>query len=364
MKKITCLILAVITVISFAGCSLFSSDSVVKFGEIYTHNDPDGLSYDERIVLKKDNFDTMLEESVNTAAYPDCMITDADGNITGMYDYNSETGYAVGWMDVATGEYTAYPEGEEVFLGLPDESLLIDIPGAVTIGFVVYGNKGEAICVYTYLFLEDEAAKEPASSAMESIYGVTLEAESDKVLKNVMDKDAVSASFAEIETLYGETYDTKDAATYAEILKGLYPVAEYTGENAFEPYAGHSDPTDIEYDERAILVGPGDYAVYEEDADKIVSLTDYVYAKDGEVVAHYQYFEFVSKEACDEMMSRTDGFFTNPARASDTVLQSVYTGQDLQDLMDAYLGYNIIKDKSLDEYVRNIEESYFSTRCE
>lgn len=364
MKKILCLILAVITVTLFAGCSLFSNDNVVKFGEIYTHTDPDGIEYDERIVLKKDGFEAALEDGVNSMAYPDTLIYDADGNITGMYDYDSETGYATGMTDFSTGEHVDYAEGEEVFLGLPDESLMIDIPGTATLGFVVYGKGEETVGVYTYLFLDDKSAADVAISAMSEYCGVELSAESDTVLKNVMDKDGVTASFDEAEAMYGETFDTKDAETYAGLLKDMYGVTEYTGESAYEPYAGHTDPTDIDFDERAVLVGPGEYAVYEDDVDKIASLTDYVYAKDGEVVAHYEYFEFVSKEACDAMMARTDGFFTDPTRVSDTVIQDKFVGQDLEDILESYLGYNLIKDKSLDEYATNLAESYFSTRCE
>ena len=51
---------------------------------------------------------------------------------------------------------------------------------------------------------------------------------------------------------------------------------------------------------------------------------------------------------------------TNMTRVSDTVLEQVLTGDELANTVNAYIGYNVLKDNSVDEYVRMIEEAYYS----
>ena len=94
MKKVISTVLTLALLLSLAGCGLFSDHSIVKLGEDYTHKDPKNLSYDQRVVLRGENFQDNLEEMVNSAAYPDTMVYDDDGNIIGMYTYDAETGLA------------------------------------------------------------------------------------------------------------------------------------------------------------------------------------------------------------------------------------------------------------------------------
>ena len=108
-------------ILGLAGCGLFSSDNVVKLGD-YTHEDPKDLKYDQRIVLKGNNFGTILESMASAAAYPDTTVYDEAGNPVGVYDYDETTGLAKGWMNMADGSFTAFEEGEEVDLGKPDFS--------------------------------------------------------------------------------------------------------------------------------------------------------------------------------------------------------------------------------------------------
>lgn len=360
MKKAVSIALVFAMVLCFAGCGLFSDDSVVKFGETYTHNDPDGLKYDTRLVLMGDGFETSLEEFASSAAYPNTMTTDDEGNITGMYDYDPATGYAVGWTDFATGEYTAYAEGEEVDLGMPDESLMVDIPGEVSIGCVVYGNEGKAVSAYVYAFLTDAAAKQLVIDNMLNYSYLTMEEVSDTVLCGVIDEAAIADEFAAMEGYEGDT----DAQAYSYILQTYYGVREYTGENAYEPYAGHTDPADIEWDERAVLTSNGKMAVQEKYENDIVSATEFIYAKDGEVVADYFYYEFSSKEAADKMASDPNVFLEEPDRPEDNVILYAITGQEMQDNLAALKGYSVINDYSLAEYVRQAEEGYYMSRYE
>ena len=51
-------------------------------------------------------------------------------------------------------------------------------------------------------------------------------------------------------------------------------------------------------------------------------------------------------------------------RVADTVILVATTGQDMQDELSAYMGYNVIKDKSVDEYVRMLQETFFTSVCE
>ncbi len=355
LKKVISVALTLAVLLSLAGCGLFSDNSVVKLGEDYTHKDPKNLSYDQRVVLRGEEFQDTLEEIANSAAYPDTMMYDDDGNVIGMYDYDEETGLASGWTDLSDGTYTEFPAGEEVDLGKPDASQMIEIPGTVTLYFVVYGNKGSAEAAYGYAMLSDASAKEQVEELMEAYYGLTFSEESDTVLTTQQDQAAIDAAFADMES-YGMTIDTKDAEAYADILKQTYGVRTYGGVNPYQPYADHKDPEDLDYDQKVVLTGNGAAAVQEQYADDVSSLTTFVYGKNGEVVADYTYIECPSKEAADELESD----MTNMIRVSDTVLEQVLTGSELTNTVNAYIGYNVLKDNSVDEYVRMIEETYFS----
>ena len=361
MKRILSALLAMVLILSLAGCGLFSDSSAVKLGDSYTHKDPKGVKYDTRLVLKKDGFGKELEQSVNIGAYPDSMIYDNDGNVIGIYDYDAETGLAVGWTNLSSGSYTAFAPGEEVDLGKPDESMMIEIPGDVTLYFVVYGNKDCATTAYMYLMLSDSAAKDVIKTSMETYYGITLTEESETVLTAVQDSEYIAAQFADMES-YGMTFDTKDADAYAEILSQTYGVRADSGVNPYKPYAGHTDPENLDFDQRVVLTGSGAAAVDEKHDGYVTSMTDFIYGKDGKVVAQYTYYECASKENADELMDAS--LFFNPVRISDTVIQGSVTGQDMTDLINAYKGYNVIKDDSVDEYVRMIEETYFSVVCD
>lgn len=355
VKKVISAVLAMALLLSMAGCSLFSDDSIVKLGEDYTHKDPKDLSYDQRIVLRGENFQDVIESMANVWAYPDTMVYDDDGNVIGMYDYDEETGLAAGWTSMEDGTYTAFPDGEEVDLGKPDSSKMIEIPGEVTLYFVVYGNEGSTESAYVYAMLSDASAKDLVTSNLETYYDLTLSAESDTVLTCVQDQAAIDATFDEMES-YGIATGTRDAEAYADILKQTYGVKSYGGVNAYQPYADHKEPEGLEYDQKVVLTGNGAAAVEEQYADDISSMTTFVYGNKGEVVADYTYFECTSKEAADELMD----VVANATRVSDTVLEQVTTGDDMTNTVNAYIGYNVLKDNSVDEYVRMIEETYFS----
>lgn len=361
MKKgIVTTILALTMAVACTGCSLFSDSSVVKFGDTYTHKDPEGLTYDERIVLKNDNFGSRLQDDVNQGAYPDTMKYDDDGNMVGIYDYDPTTGQAKGWTDITDGSYTAYPAGQELNIGLPDASKMIEIPGTVTAGFVVYGNKQQAVQADIYLFLSDASAKDMVKTNVEDMYGLTMTEESDTVLACEQDADDIAQQFQQEEDA-GYTVDAKDAGAYADILKQMYGAVEYTGENPYKPYAEHTDPEDVDFDKCVVLTGSGEAAVEEDDASDITSMTEYVYGKDGKIVADYTYYECPSKEAADTLAEK---YYTKAERVSDTVLLMVTKGQDMTDLVNTYKGYNVLKDDSLDDYVRMLQETYFTTISE
>ena len=74
------------------------------------------------------------------------------------------------------------------------------------------------------------------------------------------------------------------------------------------------------------------------------------------MVAQYTYYEFASKDAADELSSQ----FMNAQRVSDTVILVVTAGQDLQASIQSLTGFNMIKDDSIEEYARFIEENFSS----
>lgn len=360
MKKIIAILtLAAAMLFACTGCGLFSDDSVVKFDD-FTHKDPKGLTYDERIVLKGEGFDATLTDMMNQDAYPDSMVYDDAGNVIGMYDYDPETGLAKGWTNFSDGSYTEYAAGEEVDLGMPDASKMIEIPGNVSAGFVVYGNKEKTVSAYLYFFLTDASAKETVTGAVESLYGISLTEENDKVLKCVQNEEDITNAFNE-QKEYGYSVSSTDAKAYADILKQIYGVKATSGANAMKPYADHKDPENLEFDERVVLTGSASAAVAEEDADYVTSMTEYIYGNQGNVVAEYQYFECPSKEDADKLLADKDNWNNTAERVSDTVVGVVITGKDMEDLVTTYIGYNVLKDRTLEDYVRMVQETYFTS---
>lgn len=183
-KKIAAAMLVCTVACAGTGCSLFADESIVKFTDEYQHEDPSEMKGKEKVALKCEDFDVTLEEMVNAEAYPDTMIIDKEGNIMGLYDYEETTGLAMGWTNVEDGTYTAYEAGEEVDLGKPDESKMID--------------------------------------GMENVYGVSLSAEDDTTLLGYMDSAYMDEQFE----MAGMS-DSKTVKTYASILKQTWRLSAF-----------------------------------------------------------------------------------------------------------------------------------------
>lgn len=337
-------------VLCVTGCSLFSKGDSVRLGD-YEHKDPSGVSYDTRTILKNEDFGADLAEYASSDAYPDTMLYDESGNPIGMYDYDAATGLAKGWTSLTDGTYTAFEAGKEVDLGKLDESKMVTIPGDVTAYFVVYAKGGEPIESDGYLMLSDASAKDTVLSAMTAVYGLAYTAESDTVLKLVSDKTAIAAAMANA----GLT-DAVTAEGYISFLQDSFGVREDMGVNPYKPYDGHQDPTDIEYDQKVVLTGSGQAAVTGDLVDCVASQTDYLYGKDGDMVASYMYIEGKDKASTDKIAE----MYNTAERVSDTVILIAYTGDAMSSVLDSYMGYNVIKDHSVAEYTRMIEETFFS----
>lgn len=342
MKKLTTCLLALVMLLSMTGCGLFADSTTTKLGD-YDYSDPKDLKYDNRTVLNNDSFAGVLENMANSGAYPDTMVYDDDNNVIGMYDYDPSTGLAMGWSNFSDGSYTAFEAGEEVDLGMPDASQLVTVSGDVSLYAVVYDKDGAVCDAWLYLMLSDAADKDTVTTAMENAYGFAVTAESDTVLKGEVPSDS---------------YSGQSIQDYTETLMQYYGVVAYGGINAYEPYAGHEDPTDVDFDQKVVLTGSGTSAVDENMAGDISGETDYIYGKDGKVVAQFTYYEAPSRESADKL----EEFYATAigmTRVSDTVVGIFHTGQEMQDTIAAYKGYNVIKDDSVDEYVRMMKETFF-----
>lgn len=373
MKKLIAAGLALAMALPMAACKdlkkelddlkddLFADDSIVKFEELYTHKDPEGLEYDERKVLINKDIAPDLEEAVNAEAYPDTLKYDEDGNLVGFYNYDPTTGMADGYTDLTSGEFVE----ESVELGLPDESMMVEFAGSVTLGSVIYGKDNKAVSAYLYAFLADEADKEATQTALADIYGYDLEEESATVLVLKQDETAIDAQFAAWQNTYGQSQSDRSATGYAENLKLELGLKAY-GVNPYKPYADITDPEGLTYDEKVILTSNGGYSFVDESLEKeLTNRTDVIYGNEGKAVAHYIYYEFSSKEAADKLMNATEGnFYGTAQRLSDTVVMDQLEGQALQDVVQAYIGYGVMTDDSLESYVENAEESYFLMRYE
>ena len=53
--------------------------------------------------------------------------------------------------------------------------------------------------------------------------------------------------------------------------------------------------------------------------------------------------------------------FNNAQRVTDTVILCAQEGQTMEDLLSAYIGYNVLKDTSVDAYVQMLEETNFTS---
>ena len=62
--------------------------------------------------------------------------------------------------------------------------------------------------------------------------------------------------------------------------------------------------------------------------------------------------------SADELMDKCFSGSNTMERVSDTVIESVVTGQSMQDTLQSYIGYNVLKDTSVDEYVRMLKETF------
>lgn len=365
MKKLLSLSLAMLMVLSLAGCSLFSDTSVINFDDVYTHTDPDGLKYDERTALRNTGFGATIEDTVNSMAYPDTLLYGDDGSILGMYDYDPATGLAYGWTSFTTGEYTAYAAGEEVELGLPDESMMVSV-GDVTMAAVVYGNGGTAVECDYYLFLSDAAVKDDVIAVMADYYGLTFAAESDTVLKCVKDAAAIDDEFTMMEGLYGEVYDDRSATSYADLIKMLYALRPYGAVNPYKPYEGAADPEGLTYDEKIVLTGAGSYSLVDEELEKDLKCrTDVVYGYEGKAVSQVTYYEFGSAATVEALMADTYSNFLGTAEAvTDTVICETLDSARLASVIESYKGYGMLSDDSAETYATYLEECYFSMRYE
>lgn len=357
MKKFFAIILAAAMLMSLAACNLFADDSVVQFEDLYTHNDPKDLTFDERKVLINKDFGASLEETVNAMAYPDTIKYDDAGNIVGIYDYDPETGLASGYMDVATGAFVE----ESVDLGKPDEAQMIHLKGDVVFGVVIYGNENKAVAAYLYALLTDAADKQIVKENLETYYGVVTDEENNKVLVCKEDEAAIDARFQLWQQTYGQMQSDRSASGYADNLKLELGLKNY-GANPYKPCSEIVDPEDIEFDEKVILTSNGAYSFADSSLETdMVARTDVVYAKEGKVVAHYTYYEYKNKTNPDKLMNAQDGnFYGEAKRISDTVVQDQLVGNAMQDLINAYIGYNILQDDSLQGYVENLEGTYFA----
>ena len=56
----------------------------------------------------------------------------------------------------------------------------------------------------------------------------------------------------------------------------------------------------------------------------------------------------------------SDNFYINAEKVSDTVIRVAIAGKDMEETLTTYVGLNVMKDRSLDEYVRNSKETYFT----
>lgn len=362
MKKVLAVMMVLALALCMTGCSsLFSDNSIVKFDELYTHKDPQGLAYTERQALMNKNFGTQLAEMVNAMAYPDTMKYDDQGNMVGMYEYDESTGMASGWYDLTTGEFVA----EEIELGKPDESLMIELNGTVTLCAVIYGKDDKCVGAYVYAFLSDKADKDAVLTNMPMFYGLTLEAESDTVLVCKMDEAAVDALFEEYANLYGQPVTDRSTAALVDTLKMELGLRNY-GVNPFKPTSAMKDPEGLQYDTKQVLTSNGTYSFVDQSLENDMKVrTDVIYGYQGKAVAHYTYYEYNTKEAADKLMANAEGnMYTTPERLSDTVVMDYQDSKALEENIALYIGYNVMDDDSYDSYVTNVEESYFLMRYE
>lgn len=361
MKKIICALLALVMVLSLAACSgesgLFSDTSSVKFEDLYTHKDPSDLKYSERKELINKDFASLLTETVNSAAYPDTMKYDDAGNMIGAYDYDPTTGMASGYTNFETGEVVA----EEKNLGMPDESMMISLKSDVVLGAVAYGTEDKAIAFYLYAFLGDVADKELVMTNMEACFGFAMTEESEKVLVCKLSEADIDAQFHQWEEAYGQPQSDRTVSGYIGNIRSLLGLKNY-GVNPFAPAQGITDPENLDFDQKVYVTANGSYSFTDTNLEKdIKGRTDVVYAKEGKVVGYVIYYEYNTKDGADKLFNTDSSTWAwgTPERVSDTVIRTVITSDMLNQIISDYISYNVLKDDSVEDFTRMLEETYF-----
>ena len=65
----------------------------------------------------------------------------------------------------------------------------------------------------------------------------------------------------------------------------------------------------------------------------------------------------IDKERIEKQIAES---YKNEERVSDTAIMIAYMGDEMASVLDQYIGCNVIKDRSVAEYTRMIEETFFS----
>ena len=222
MKRIIAILLLLTLTLSLAACA---EEGPVQYKEHFFHSTPEEMKDHKKILLEKEDFDRRVEEILNIRAYPNLMILDEEKNETiGVYIYDPETGMALGWTDLETGEKTLYEAGQEKNLGKPDPNKMVFFNDSIRLGVAVYEQKGVVTGAELYFFVSDTKDKDLLQEYLTVYHGETLAEESEGVYKIIKDAAAVAADFAAAEAA-GATYEKKDAEEYVSLMKTNYGVA-------------------------------------------------------------------------------------------------------------------------------------------
>lgn len=220
MKRFIAIALLLALTLTLAACG-----GETGYHEHFTHETPEEMVGNDKILLERADFDEYIEGILNVQAYPDLLIFDDAGyEVVGMYIYDPETGLATGWTDLTTGEKNMYKAGDEVDLGKPDPKKMVDFKGTVKVGAVVYHKDGLVTGAELDFFLSDAEDASLLKRYLETYRGETLEEVNSNLYRIVKDQKAVDDDFAE-ESAAGANFFNMTAENYVSILKLNYGVA-------------------------------------------------------------------------------------------------------------------------------------------
>lgn len=179
---------------------------------------------------------------------------------------------------------------------------------------------------------------------VDKLYDIDSIAIPEELLKVSVDEQRIEEEVAMLSLRYAKE-SLADTAAESDLVYAKADQESYPDGRTILLYTAMNMPGAEEAAKAVIGKKAGD-VVSAVLADKKVTLT-------VEKVLHRE-----PVEVTDELMEKCFADAQFMERISDTVIKNSVDGQNMQDTIQAYIGYSVLKDASIDDYVRMMQETY------